>query len=209
MARWLLNPERDRSTRRMVTMPITRLLPMLTILSLALGCGSGSGLDPDLEPTDLRTDDAEELCNWVQSRVDKVFTPKKQQELSCTVEGVVAASSVDRPELCEDAYKLCMDDSTPANYFDPLPCHRVRADDIDRDCRATVGEFEACILAIEAELKNVMEDFTCDHIGSSRSRMNNLRDRIEDLFEDDDDERHPLEDCRKVARNCEDFVFWD
>lgn len=190
-------------------MSTMRMLPLFSVLALSVACGgTGSGLEPDMQLGDFRNDDAEQLCDWVQTRIDKVFTPKKQQELSCTAEGVVAASSVNRPELCEATFKLCMDESSYDNFVDPLRCHRVRADDIDRDCSATVEEFEACIKAIEEELGNVINDINCDYLGSSRGRLGDIIDRIEDLLDDDDD-GHPLEACRTVARNCEDFVFWD
>lgn len=185
-----------------------RALPLLSVLALIIGCGgTGSGLEPDLQLGDFRSDDAVALCDWVQSRVDVVFTPKKQRELSCTAVGVTAASSVDQPELCETSFKLCMGDASYDNFIEPIRCDRVRADDIDRECGATVKEFEACIKAVEEELKSVIKDINCDYIGDSRSRFNGLTDRIEDLL--DDGHRHPLEACRTVARNCEHFVFWD
>lgn len=191
-------------------MSIMRALPLLSLLTLAVACGgTGSGLEPDTQLGDFRNDDAEALCDWVQSRIDVVFTPKKQQELSCTARGVIGEASSGTAGSCAPIFDLCMDESSYDTFLDPLPCHRVRADDIDRDCRATVEEFEACITAIEGELKNIVNDLNCDYLGGSRGRLGDLVDRIDDLLDDDDDDRHPLEACRTVARNCEDFIFWD
>jgi hypothetical protein len=145
----------------------------LACAAMAATCGGdgstfSSGVNKDAELGNLSSDDAQKLCQSLQTWMKDNFTAQIK-EVSCRTTGFLAArlasGMAQKETICTTAYDECMkrSEETPiAGSCDKPPA----------SCKATVGEFETCINEISPLMNQVLSAFpTCKQVAAGATPM--------------------------------------
>jgi hypothetical protein len=167
------------------------------------GPGGSSGVDEQLPLDGLNSDQAQQLCEWVEksyASIDALFTPEKL----CTAFGVSAPTAAE----CQEAVNQCLtsvEELPPEEVDGPDPADTSECvgnlQQASQGCSLTVAEIQTCLNDSLAAAEQILSGLTCDVAGqpleepSEPASCLTLEAKCPDLFSDEvDEEPYPGDD---------------
>jgi hypothetical protein len=157
---------------------------LIAIGCLTVGCGGdddgtekpagsvSTGLPPDSRLSDLSDAQLEQVCHSFVVAIDQGLSGQTVL-LDCTVSSIGASTGVSQSgqvrfdlAMCEQLVDECVKSKQAADASVPtgasnIDCASPAATQAQRDCDATVGQYERCYSALADDLDGVVVAFDC------------------------------------------------
>jgi hypothetical protein len=163
--------------------------------------GGGSTVDLGNDSTvasSLTPVEAEQKCELVQEKMEKVAESSDAKHATCLLSGVFAmAFGGDDPAVCQQTYDACM--AQPLEQEDDGDDCKDAYKDLE-NCTATLGEIEACMNDSIAAQKQAFAEIKKLNCSSTEEEF----DALDDVFEDEE-----IASCKIVEQKCPGMVGED